>query len=73
MLAIMYPLEGDQKSCKKQSTPAAAEAYWEFGDPSEATKSDPSIKARYWEARVKKDDPLTSSHKSNPVWFQYVT
>jgi hypothetical protein len=56
-LEVAHNLRGD----------GARLAWW----PRVAAKVLPSTRALCWTAVVKKELPLTSSHRSKPVWFQY--
>jgi hypothetical protein len=68
MLESMYlPV---QKLCAKQRTWGAASAQPVQVWPRVLARAAPSARARWVAARVKKEEPLTSSQRSKPVWFQ---
>lgn len=69
MLAMMKPLDEDQKLCRKQRICGATVPHALHEVPSAEARAAPWTRARCWFAVVKKELPLTSSQRSYPVWF----
>lgn len=69
LLARIYPLDGDQNLSRKQRTCGATVSQTLQVVPRDLARAVPSTRDRYWLATVKNELPLTSSQRSNPVWF----